>query len=92
MKRAPRRKPLKGSSRNLPDFSDYRKPNLPPCGNGFGNGLTTNNSIMANLHKEKEETVAEIERKATRTAPLWNKGGYQYIGDSVDLDSIGRKK
>jgi len=33
----------------------------------------------------------EIERKKKRTAPLYNKGGYQYISDSEDPTTIGRK-
>jgi hypothetical protein len=33
----------------------------------------------------------EIERKKKRTAPLYNKGGYQYISDDTDLTTVGRK-
>lgn len=33
----------------------------------------------------------EVERKKKRTAPLWNKGGYQYIPDDMDLSTLGRK-
>ena len=87
-----RRKPLRGNSWNLPDMSTVRKPNLPPLSNGFGNGLTTDNSILTHMHKESAEVQAEIERKRTRTAPLYSKGGYQYIGDSDYITSIGRKK
>lgn len=91
-KKVTRRKPLRGSAYNLPDLSTIRKPNLPPLSNGFGNGLTTDNSILTHMHKESPEVQAEIERKRTRTAPLYSKGAYQYIGDSDDPTSIGRKK
>ena len=30
-----RRKKIRGSWANLPDFSDYRDPVLPDCSNGF---------------------------------------------------------
>ena len=56
------------------------------------NGKTTNRSIMSNLHKESEEVREEIMRKASRTAPLYNKGGYQYITDGTDLHDVGKKK
>ena len=56
------------------------------------NGKTTNRSIMANLHKESEEVREEIMRKASRTAPLYSKGGYQYIVDGTDLSDVGKKK
>lgn len=51
-----------------------------------------NRSIMANLHKETEKVREEILRKASRTAPLYNKGGYQYITDGTDLSDVGKKK
>ena len=39
------------------------------------------------------ETLASIEadRKNQRTAPLFNKGAYQYITDGDALKSLGRK-
>lgn len=33
----------------------------------------------------------EIERKKKRVAPLWNKGGLQYITDDTDITTLGRK-
>lgn len=33
----------------------------------------------------------EIARKKLRVAPLFNKGGYQYITDETDLTTVGRK-
>jgi len=41
--------------------------------------------------QETAETIKEIERKKERTAPLFNKGGYQYITDAEDPKTIGRK-
>jgi hypothetical protein len=46
---------------------------------------------MSNLHKESEETREAILDKAKRTAPLWNKGGYQYITGDVSPTELGRK-
>lgn len=47
--------------------------------------------IMTNLHKEKPEVREEILKKAKRTAPLYSKGGYQYITDGTSLKEIGKK-
>ena len=33
----------------------------------------------------------EIALKRQRTAPLFNKGGYQYISDEMDLKTLGKK-
>ena len=41
--------------------------------------------------QETAETIKEIERKKTRTAPIWNKGSYQYITDGEDTKTLGRK-
>lgn len=41
--------------------------------------------------EEKRETILEIERKKTRIAPGWNKGGYTYISDNTDPTTLGRK-
>jgi len=53
---------------------------------------TANRSVMANLHKENEETRKAILAKAARTAPLYSKGPYQYITDGTNLDDVGKKK
>lgn len=86
-----RRKPLRGSSYNMPDWSGYRKPDLPSCSNNLS-GSTAPTGMLSKIHEEPPEVRAEIERKCTRTAPLYSKGAYQYIGESDDLTSIGRKK
>lgn len=51
---------------------------------------TANRSIMANLHKETEETRAEILAKAARVMPLYNKGGLQVLTDSDDLKCLNK--
>ena len=56
------------------------------------NGHTNNRSVMANLHKESEETQKAILAKAARTAPLYAKGPYQLITDGTNLDDVGKKK
>lgn len=53
------------------------------------NGLAR--GVMVNLHKEKPEVQAAILEKASRVAPLYNKGGLQLITDGDDLKTLGRK-
>jgi hypothetical protein len=53
---------------------------------------TASRSIMNNLHKESASTRKSILEKAARTAPAYNKGGYQYITDGADLSDVGKKK
>jgi hypothetical protein len=48
-----RRKPLRGSARNLPDWSDYRKPNLPPCSNNLY-GSTAPTGMLSKIHEESD--------------------------------------
>lgn len=42
---------------------------------------------------EEREAAAqvEIQKKKNRVAPLYNKGGYQYITDDTDTTTLGRK-
>lgn len=49
---------------------------------------------MGDTERADRERVAlaKSKRKATRIAPLYNKGGYQFLGDSDDLTGVGRKK
>jgi cytochrome c1 len=51
---------------------------------------TANRSIMANLHKESEETRAAILDKAARVMPLYNKGGLQLLSKSDDLKALNK--
>lgn len=49
-----------------------------------------NRSVMANLHKESEETRAAILAKAARVMPLYNKGGLQVLTESDDLKCLNK--
>lgn len=40
---------------------------------------------------ENLNTIREIERKAKRVAPLWNKGATMYLSDEEDPTTIGKK-
>lgn len=43
-------------------------------------------------HAQREAVAQkEIEKKKKRVAPLFNKGGLQYISDDTDLTTLGRK-
>ena len=48
--------------------------------------------IMTKMFNEKPEVQKQILAKAARTAPLYSKGPYQYIGGGQDLTDLGRKK
>ena len=71
------------------DLPDYRVDNHYQLSNGIGNGYKR--GVMANLHKEKPEVQKAILDKASRTAPLYNKGGYGYVTDDMDPATLGSK-
>lgn len=48
-------------------------------------------SVLDSLATERPEIADEIRRKATATAPAYNKGAYQYITPETDLTTLGRK-
>lgn len=50
-------------------------------------------SIMdrINLDKEPEHVREQILAKSKRIAQMYNKGGYQYITDEVDITTIGTR-
>ena len=48
-------------------------------------------NIFDIAQKESQHVRDEIYRKASRTAPAYNKGGYMYISDNADLTTLGRK-
>ena len=52
---------------------------------------TAKRGVMANIHKESEETRKAILDKAKRVGPLWNKGGLMLITDGQDLTTLGKK-
>lgn len=88
----------KRAKRNpLANFREYKpkpvwRPEQPdiPSLNNMPTGAVTTHSVMKNLDKESPEIQAEILAKATRLAPLYNKGAYQYIPED-DVKNIGRK-
>lgn len=41
--------------------------------------------------QRKKAAAIETEHKKKCTAPLWNKGGYMYVGEHEDPTTIGRK-
>ncbi len=72
----------------------YKVERTIPSGNGFGNCFKRD---ILNEHKwkrdrqESSETIKEIEAKAKRVAPAFNKGATQYITDEADPKTLGRK-
>lgn len=54
-------------------------------------GSGTKRGIMANMHKENAEVQKEILDKASRTFPLYNKGGLQYCTPETDIKLVGSK-
>lgn len=44
------------------------------------------------MEEREREAQKEIERKKMRVAPMYNKGGYQYVTDETDPSDLGRKK
>ena len=85
------RKTIRGSSRNWPDWSDYRNPKLPETKNIVPGIVAEPASIMAHRHKESPEVVEAIDAKAKRIGPHYNKGAAQYITDGTDKHTLGRK-
>ena len=55
-----------------------------------GANATANRSVMANLHKENEETREAILALAKRVMPLYNKGGLQVLSESDDLKALNK--
>lgn len=53
----------------------------------------TRSSIMDRtiLDKESKDVRDAILAKSKRIAQMYNKGGYQYIGDDVDVTTIGTR-
>ena len=51
---------------------------------------TAKRGVMANIHKESEETRNEILAKAKRVMPLYNKGGLQVLSESDDLKALNK--
>lgn len=90
-KRAPRRKPLRGRSYNLPDFSWMREtPDLPECSNNMV--YTPNRNFFDQTRRETKRVKAEMELNMKSVAPICNKGAYQFVTRKDDANALGRKK
>ena len=59
-------------------------------GNGF-KGRSVDDYKWRKDVTETSATIAEIEKKKSRVAPLYSKGATQYITDGADPKTIGRK-
>lgn len=76
----------------IPNYKAYRRepkqyPSAKPISVVYKKEQELNDSM-----KEREKIAQEeIERKKKRVAPLYSKGGYQYITDYEDLTTIGKK-
>jgi len=57
--------------------------------NIVGSGVKT--GVMSALHKESKKVQDEILDKASRTMPLYNKGGLQYCTPETDIKMVGTK-
>jgi len=68
----------------------YKTEETVKLSNKIGNGYKTA-SVIDNLHKEKVDVQAQIIRKASRVAPIYNKGGYQFVTDGTDPSQIGSR-
>ena len=55
-----------------------------------GPNATAKRGVMANIHKESEETQQAILAKAKRVMPLYNKGGLQVLSESDDLKALNK--
>lgn len=64
-------------------------------GDSISGGICPRKDISDYLWKkgmeESKETIMEIERKSKSVAPLYSKGGYQYITPGSDPTTIGKK-
>lgn len=73
----------------------YRRPsaaNVPSFSGDSSVTVTQTVSYTGEMAEREKAAQKEIERKKRRTAPLYNKGGYQYVTDETDLSDLGRKK
>ena len=66
----------------------------PPVSNTIGNGFKGRSVDDYKWRKDVNETsatIAEIERKKTRVAPIYSKGPTQYLTDGIDPTTLGKK-
>lgn len=72
---------------DIPNYKVYNKYNLS---NKIEKTLGKI-GVMENRYKESDSVRAEIEAKAARVAPAFNKGAIQYITDGTDFTTLGKK-
>lgn len=82
---------LKPVKRTDTFVESYESKSTVPLSNAVGNGYK--NDLWEKLlkSKETEETLKEIKIKASRSMPLYNKGGLQYATPGMDLTTVGSK-
>lgn len=76
---------------NIPEFLERKL--LPPLSNSVGNGFkrSVDDYKWKRDREESATTIAEIERKKTRVAPIYSKGPTQYLTDGIDPTTLGKK-
>ena len=82
-----RKRKIKGVINRIPDYSVEEH---LPLSNGFA-PTPGKNTMMEKRYRESEKVRAEIENKASRIAPAYNKGSAQYINDGDSPVYIGKK-
>jgi len=86
-----RRPKIKGNARNLPDWSGYRKPDIPSTKDVVPGVVPQHTNIMAHIHKENKEVTDAIIAKSKRIVPQYSKGPAQYVTDKTNITELGRK-
>jgi hypothetical protein len=76
-----------------PKTSDYRTTEHIKSVESNGLAVCGRSSIMdpINLNREPEHVREAILAKSKRIAQMYNKGGYQYITDDIDVKTIGTR-
>ena len=76
-----------------PKSSDYRTTQHIKSVESDSKAVCGRNSIMdpINLNREPEHVREAIVAKSKRIAQMYNKGGYQYITDDIDVKTIGTR-
>jgi len=76
-----------------PNASDYRTTKHIKSIESTESNVCGRTSIMdpINLNREPEHVREAILAKSKRIAQMYNKGGYQYITDDIDVKTIGTR-
>jgi len=84
-------KPRKERFLNVPEPLPRKE--LLPLSNSVGNGFkrSVDDYKWRRDRHESDATIAEIEKKKTRLAPIYSKGPVQYLTDGTDPTYLGRK-